>query len=249
VVSEQRPAPVAVVLELRDYPAGTVLSLLARCGYTSRRLRAENLDLERLRHLRAAVILAALELDEHAEVLRRVGREARCPLLAILPRSGQHEQAIALEAGAEACLADDDLPVMLSAQLKAMERRRQMGRGVPALYRVRDLTIDVERFQVIRDGKQLTLSPTEFRIVATLAQHPGRIVSAEDLLLAVSGYTYSRQEAQQLAKVYVRRLRQKLECDGLLQPYIRNFRGAGYMLERRERPRPAPPRVPVASGE
>lgn len=248
---EQKQAPpTAIVLWQRDYPAATVLSLLARSGYAASEREAGELSLDLARHLGVSIVVAALDEDEQGwEFLRQLAQRARSPVLALLPQADQAGQALALEAGAEACVRDEDLVTMLPAQLKAISRRVQLRNRLPSLYRVRDLTIDMERFQVLREGRQVPLSPTEFRMLAYLAQNGGKVVSAVELLGAVSTYEYTKQEAQELAKVYVRRLRQKLEREGLEQPYIRNLRGAGYMLERRARPRPGISPRPAASGE
>ena len=78
------------------------------------------------------------------------------------------------------------------------------------------------------------MTPTEFKILAYLARNAGKVVSPVEILRAVQDYTYSEREAQEIVKVYIRRIRRKVESTRLTPNYIVNVRGFGYMLERRE---------------
>ena len=100
---------------------------------------------------------------------------------------------------------------------------------------VRDLVLDFDRCQVVRNDTKIPLTPTEFKILAHMARHAGKVVSPVEILRAVQDYTYSEREAQEIVKVYIRRIRRKIEEDPSSPSYIINVRGFGYLLERRER--------------
>ncbi|MDZ7728325.1 MAG: winged helix-turn-helix domain-containing protein [Dehalococcoidia bacterium] len=104
---------------------------------------------------------------------------------------------------------------------------------------VRDLTLDFDRCQAVRGEDRIPLTPTEFKILAFLARNAGKVVSPVEILRAVQEYTYSEREAQEIVKVYIRRIRRKVEADPAAPSYIVNVRGFGYMLERRTEPREA----------
>ena len=70
-----------------------------------------------------------------------------------------------------------------------------------------------------------------------MAKGAGKVASPVEILRAVQDYTYSDREAQEIVKVYIRRIRRKIEPSPSDPTYIINVRGFGYMLERRGRER------------
>ena len=101
-----------------------------------------------------------------------------------------------------------------------------------------DLSVDVDRCEVERAGRYVPLTATEFRIVEHMARNPGRVLRPHEILNAVSDdYQYLPREAQEVFKVYVRRIRKKLEPGEAEPRYLVNVRGFGYRLEGGERTR------------
>ena len=90
------------------------------------------------------------------------------------------------------------------------------------------VTIDLAERRVTRDGKPVHLSPTEFRLLAALAEHPGHTLSPETLLAAVWGNEYGNDVEN--VKRYIHYLRQKLESDPDHPQLILTERGFGYLL-------------------
>lgn len=141
-----------------------------------------------------------------------------------------------LLAGAEACLAVDADARVVMAQVRAILRRRGaydgVDRAAPGLLQVGDLTVDVDRCEVQRAGDYLSLTATEFRIVEFMARNHSRVLKPHEILNAVSdGYEYLPREAQDVFKVYVRRIRRKLEPEPDEPRYLVTVRGFGYRLE------------------
>jgi DNA-binding response OmpR family regulator len=97
------------------------------------------------------------------------------------------------------------------------------------------------------NGGIVTLTPTQFALLAALVQNAGRVMSAQQLMKETRHETLSDVEARQIVKVHMRRLRSRLARFAPGSSYIVNVRGFGYMLERRERPRsdeaPSDPRT------
>jgi DNA-binding response OmpR family regulator len=101
--------------------------------------------------------------------------------------------------------------------------------------------IDLEKYQVILRGEVVSLTPTELRLLAVLAQQAGRVVDPRALLSAVHQHDYSERDAQNLVKVHIANLRRKMRDQRTENPYILCVRGFGYMLERRSHIRDGDP--------
>ncbi len=140
-----------------------------------------------------------------------------------------------LDAGIDAWL-DVATPLTgVAAQIRALHRLRSPNRGKfePESATVRGLTVHYARREALVNGHPIPLTPTEFRIVAHLARQPGRVVSHGELFHEVHGYDTAEQEAKDILKVHLSRLRGKLAHAGLGEEMIVTVRGFGYLLERR----------------
>ncbi|HJF11690.1 response regulator transcription factor, partial [Corynebacterium falsenii] len=91
---------------------------------------------------------------------------------------------------------------------------------------IADLKIDVPGHQVLRDGKEISLTPIEFELLVTLASRPRQVFSREELLEQVWGYRKSNDT--RLVNVHVQRLRAKIEHDPDDPQIILTVRGIGY---------------------
>jgi DNA-binding response OmpR family regulator len=90
--------------------------------------------------------------------------------------------------------------------------------------------LDTWRQQALMAERKLTLTPTEFRVLLCLAEHPGALRSYPQLVRCAQGYDAGELEASELIKPHIHHLRQKLEEDPSAPRYILNVRGKGYML-------------------
>lgn len=231
---------VAFVTHTRDYRSADVLPALARHGFTTTE-RPHDRDTERLlAQFDPDLVVLAIDprQDEDLALVRTVSRACHAAILVLAPGPHTHGLSLALEAGADLCLRDTDGVELLSAQLSALNRRKAPAAqdaeaDGPSSITVRDLELDFDRCQAVREGETIPLTPTEFKILAFLARNAGKVVSPVEILRAVQDYTYSEREAQEIVKVYIRRIRRKVEMDPAEPSYIINVRGFGYMLERR----------------
>jgi two-component system KDP operon response regulator KdpE len=99
----------------------------------------------------------------------------------------------------------------------------------PAVLVVGNLQIDLARHRVTVDGKLVELSPTEFQLLAYLAQHRGQVIDHRTLLREVWGPEYCDQI--DYLHLYVRYLRKKIEADPAHPAIIKTERGVGYYVE------------------
>lgn len=171
----------------------------------------------------------------HVAALRTLAA-ANVALIALLPDATPSAVAACLEAGADACLQLDAEERLVVAQAHAVLRRKAAVEG-PAvedygLLQVGDLTVDVDRCEVERAGMFVALTASEFRIVEYMARNAGRVLRPHEILNAVSeDYEYLPREAQEVFKVYARRIRRKLEPSEHNPQYLVTVRGFGYRLE------------------
>lgn len=238
---------VAFVTHTRDYRSAEVLPSLARHGFTTTE-RPHDRETERLlAQFDPDLVVLAIDPrhDDDIALVRQVARVCKAQIIVVAPGPHPHGLALALEAGADVCVRDTDGGEMFNAQLGAILRRKNSRveqaaeDDGPSTITVRDLILDFDRCQAVRNGESIPLTPTEFKILAYLAKNAGKVVSPVEILRAVQEYTYSEREAQEIVKVYIRRIRRKVELDPAEPSYIVNVRGFGYMLERRSNRRDA----------
>ncbi len=96
--------------------------------------------------------------------------------------------------------------------------------------RVGDLLIDLRKHIVTMRGEPVSLTPTEFSVLASLAESAGTVLRCEELVSRAQGYNCPEQEARTIIKTHISHLRQKLEQDPSRPCHILNVRGVGYML-------------------
>lgn len=169
------------------------------------------------------------------------------PMIVVMERDA--ELISVLDAGADdAVVARTDAEVF-NARVRALLRRTKPATANGGTIQVRELVIDLEKYQVILKGEVISLTPTEFRLLAVLAQQAGRVVDPRSLLSAVHQHDYSERDAQNLVKVHIANLRRKMNDQRSENPYILCVRGFGYMLERRSHVRDGDPLTGLIAGE
>lgn len=165
------------------------------------------------------------------EVCRRIRKKWTTPILMLTARSTETDKVRGLELGADDYLTKPFGLRELVARVKALLRRAApedliLGPKIT----VGGLNIDVERCTVTVDGRQVHLTPTEFRLLCQLASRPGEVLPSRRLVSLLYNYSCSDQEAYDLIRMNVSRLRQKIEPDPAAPRFIRTVRGFGYTL-------------------
>jgi DNA-binding response OmpR family regulator len=153
------------------------------------------------------------------------------PIVVVMQR--EEELIAVLDAGADDAVVSRADPQVLAARVRSLLRRSRPASAASGSIEVRELVIDLEKYQITLRGEVINLTPTEFRLLAVLAQQAGRVVDPRSLLSAVHQHEYSERDAQNLVKVHIANLRRKMSDQRTEHPYILCVRGFGYMLERR----------------
>ena len=163
------------------------------------------------------------------ELCRTLRRTSDVPVVMVTARNDTHDIVAGLEAGADDYLTKPFAPKELSARIRALLRRiRPSPSGHPRLS-FGDLELIPDEGKVLRDGVEVHLTKTEFRLLCELAESPGKVLSREALLDKVWGYDYFGDG--RLVDVHVRRLRTKVESDPANPRHVVTVRGLGYRLQ------------------
>jgi two-component system, OmpR family, KDP operon response regulator KdpE len=182
----------------------------------------------------AVVLDLAREVSFPGDVAARIRERSSAPLLVVGCAGTYAEMLRCYEAGADDYCRPRCLTEELDLRLRALFRRAALGTGnerrdsAPATLRVGDIEIDRAGQVVRKRGRAVALSPTEFRLLVTLAEHPGEVVPTKALIARVWGNQYAGET--HYLRLYVRYLRQKLEDDPSHPVYIVNRWGSGYTL-------------------
>ena len=163
------------------------------------------------------------------EVCRSIRRTSDVPIVMVTARDDTHDVVAGLEAGADDYLTKPFAPKELSARIRALLRRARTSEVSSPHLRFGDLEIVPEEGVVRRNGRDVHLTKTEFRVLVELAQSPGRVFSREVLLERIWGYGYFGDG--RLVDVHVRRLRTKVEADPANPRHVVTVRGLGYKLQ------------------
>ena len=174
-----------------------------------------------------AVILDLVLPDRSGvDVARELRGWTKAPILVLSAVGEERDKVEALDAGADDYVTKpfgiDELLARLRAAL-----RRATGPGDPVI-EIGELTIDLDKHAVFRDGKAVQLTPHEFALLRYLAQNEGRLLTHRALLREVWGPSY--QTESHYLHVYVSQLRRKIEPDPTRPRYLLTEAGAGYRL-------------------
>lgn len=169
---------------------------------------------------------------EGFEVLKRLREESDVPILMLTVRSEELDKVKAFELGADDYIVKPFGSLELLARIKAVLRRAEAPPPLPTTPRLvaGDLTIDYATRKVSVDGQPVSLTPTEYKLLVALTRYPDQVISREGLLARVWGSEY-RGETDFL-KVYIKRLRNKIEKDPADPQHIVTERGQGYKFVR-----------------
>jgi DNA-binding response OmpR family regulator len=163
------------------------------------------------------------------EVCREIRKFSRVPVVMLTARADLVDVVVGLESGADDYVKKPfELPELV-ARLRAVLRRASAP-AQAALILAGALEIDPAGFTVRKNGEEVTLTATEFRLLLELARRPGQVFTRELLLQRVWDYEYLGDS--HLVDVAVGRLRAKVEDDPSHPALIKTIRGVGYRLDR-----------------
>lgn len=225
-----------VILVVDDEPhiLEVVGDYLRQAGFRVLTARDGQTALTVARHERPDLVILDLMLPgplDGLEVCRHIRRDpllSDVPIIMLTARDGEADRIVGLELGADDYVTKPFSPRELVARVRAVLRR--VGHGVPPakVVRVGELVVDLGRRTVTVGGREVSLTPTEFDILAVLARHPGRPFTRAQLIDRVYDVAYAGYD--RAIDSHIKNLRRKIEPDPPNPRYILTVYGVGYKL-------------------
>ena len=227
--------PLPVVLVVEDDPQ--MLTFL-RTALTQHRYRPveastarEALTLQAGHHPDVILLDLGLPDADGIDVTRNIRTQSRTPIIVISARGREEDKVTALDAGADDYLTKPFGVEELLARLRVALRHaaHPEGTGPNAICEFGDVRVDLERREVRRGQEPVHLTPTEYRLLTTLVQHPGRVMTHRQLVKDVWG-AHAGDQTPRL-RVHLTQLRHKLERDPARPRHLTTEIGVGYRLQ------------------
>ena len=163
------------------------------------------------------------------EVMRRLREQSNAPVILVTAKDSDSDKVRGLELGADDYVVKPFSAEELGARIRAVLRRSTGAQKTQRVLRAGGAEIDLDRRRVTRDGETIPLTRTEWLLLQQLAANAGRVMTNAELLSKVWGAEY-RDDLQYL-RVWVSRLRHKLEPEPGEPVAIKTLQGIGYVLE------------------
>jgi DNA-binding response OmpR family regulator len=205
--------------------------LLRDEGYDVEEAEDGESGLDKFRQRPADAVLLDLGLPgiDGFDTCRSLRQQSAVPIIVVTARDDTFDVVAALEAGADDYLSKPYHAKELLARLRAVMRRASGFDDEPAVIRLGDrLEIIPGEGVVRRDGREIDLTATEFRLLCELASSPGRLFSHDILLDSV--WDYPSFGDAKLVSVHISRLRAKIEDDPSNPEHVLTVRGLGYKV-------------------
>ncbi len=163
------------------------------------------------------------------EVMRRLREQMNTPVIMVTAKDSDSDKVRGLELGADDYIVKPFSLEELSARIRAVLRRSVGNQTVERIIRVLNVEIDLNRRIVTKDGEVVSLTRTEWLLLQYLAANAGKVMLNAELLSKVWGPEY--HDDVQYLRVWVSRLRRKLEPTPAEPTIIKTMQGIGYMLD------------------
>lgn len=161
-------------------------------------------------------------------VCRELRPRVSVPIVMLSDRSDETSVVVGLEVGADDYVSRPFSMRELTSRLRAHLRRQRRDAAPPGgeILRFPDLEIDLAKYRVLVGGSPVELSAAQFKILALLASHPGRVYSRERIMEPIWGS--GSPSGSRAADVHIQNIRRKIEPDPANPRHIRTVRGTGY---------------------
>lgn len=184
------------------------------------------------------VLDIAMPLMDGRTVCQRIREMSDVPILMITAHAISEADIVhGLDLGADEYMIKPMRNNEFQARVRALLRRskaveKEDAPPLPSSYEDDYLAVDVPGRHVRISGEEIRLTPTEFKLLTMFVQHPGEVLTFQQLLEYVWGFEYTQEH--HYPRIYVSHLRQKIEPDPKAPTYIQNEYGIGYRFVKKE---------------
>lgn len=189
----------------------------------------QGLDAVASGHAQLVVLDLGLPDLDGIEFIRTLRTWSALPILILSARTAERDKIEALDAGADDYLTKPFGVGELLARLRVLLRRRSPEAEASPLHRFGGVEVDLAHHTVRRDADELRLTQLEFRLLAVLLANTGKVMTHRRLMREVWGQ--GRSEQEHYVRIYVGRLRRKLERDPTQPQHILTETGVGYRFQ------------------
>lgn len=168
------------------------------------------------------------------DVIRRLRRQSQVPIIVLTVRHQESEKVRALDSGADDYVTKPFGMAELVARMRAVVRRHSLPAEASHIFEADGLRIDFSTRLVTLDGAVIRLSPKQYDLLMVLARNAGRVMTHQQLLTAVWGPAHI--EDVEYLRVFVRKLRSKIEAEPARPRYLMTELGVGYRLRSADQP-------------
>ncbi len=231
-MDSQQPGPRILLIDDDARLGEAVGRFLGRAGYAMEQATSGSAGLERFAARPPDLVLLDVVMPgrDGWEICRRLREQSEVPIIMLTARDAESDKVMGLRLGADDYLAKPFGLKELEARVEAVLRRSRRQRGAAPdsgpLYDDGYLRLEAGTRQVLCDGRTLELTATERRLLFTLVEQADQVLSNVQILRQAWGGEY--ENASDYVKLYIWRLRQKLEPDPAKPRYLRTERGLGY---------------------
>ncbi len=164
------------------------------------------------------------------EIIRQVRDWSKCPIIVVSARIHENDKVHCLDAGADDYITKPFSPSELSARIRTALRHKNcsIGSQTSVVYHSQELSIDFSKHQTTLSGKEVHLTPVEFKIVSLLAQNAGRVLTHTTIMQEIWG-PYIDEDTK-ILRVNMANIRRKLEQNPADPQYIFTEIGVGYRM-------------------
>lgn len=162
------------------------------------------------------------------EICRIIRKESNVPILMLTAKSSEEDKVTGLYLGADDYLTKPFSPRELVGRVRAILRRTKGNTGLSDVmeFNNKDLVIDLPKHLVLKDGKEVNLTPNEFKILLALTQNPQKVFTRSHLVTVAFGYDF--EGSDRTIDTHIKNLRQKIEDTVRHPKYLITVYGVGY---------------------
>jgi len=226
--------PKTVIVAIEDDPQ---IRRFLRTGLESHGFQIHEADTGKLGLIEAAnrkpdLVILDLGLPDMdgVEVVKKLREWSALPVIVLSARAAETDKVAALDAGADDYLTKPFGLGELLARIRVALRHAQANASLDkeSIFAVAGLKVDLPHRRVYREGNEVHLTPIEYRLLATLVKHAGKVITHRQLLKEVWGPGYI--ERSHYLRIYMAGLRHKLETDPARPRFLLTETGVGYRL-------------------
>lgn len=215
-----------LVVEDEAKIADIVKAYLEKDGFEVTVANTGEKAISRLKDRFDLIILDLMLPDMDGEdICETIRKDSDVPIIMLTARSDEDDRVTGLGLGADDYVVKPFSPRELVARVKALLRRIRGTKSVTS-FNHGDIVIDSSRFEIRKKDVPVVLTPTEFKLLQCLAEHPGQVFSRLQLVNVILGYDFEGYD--RTIDAHIKNIRHKIEDDQRNPSYIRTVYGVGY---------------------